>query len=182
MRSALAAYIHSHLALERIATSAKQSIEKAKKIADELSAPLALAKAQHETVIMASAEAHPELFEKLRKVEVYGGHRIGWHTSPPAVTLIKPPGAKKKQTWDGFMAACHAAGAWAVQYLRSKEEPDKDAVLTEFRRRELQAAESGDTTAFAMLAAELTTLGVAVTQDERFVIDLNLTPEVEARS
>lgn len=177
MRASLAAYITSHLEAERIANDAKASIEKIKKLADDDARPHNEAKAHHETILMRYAEGHPELFTKLRKCEVYGGHKIGYHTSPPAVCLVKPPGAKKKQTWDGFLQACRDMGGWALDLIRTKEEPDRDQVLLMHRSAELRAAEANDAGVLLNLESDLSRLGVKVEQQERFVIELNLQPE-----
>lgn len=177
MRASLAAYITAHLEAERIATDAKASIERLKKLADDEARPHNEAKAHHETILMRYAEGHPELFSKLRKHEVYGGHKIGYHTSPPAVCLVKPPGARKKQTWDGFLQACRDVGFWAMEFIRTKEEPDRDKVLAVVRAAELEAAEKNDIAILASVESDLARLGVKVEQEERFVIELNLQPE-----
>lgn len=167
MRLALESYIAFHLAIESAQNTAKTAIETIKAEVAETTKPLIDQRASAQTTIMRYAEAHPELFEKRRKVEVYGGHKIGWQTGNPAVVLVRPPGAKRKQTWEGFLDACRRVGGWAMAFLRVLEQPDKDAVLA--------GARDG-----AVTDAQLAELGVAVAQEERFVIDLNLQPEAAA--
>jgi hypothetical protein len=177
MRAAMEGYITAHLKLERIANQAATNIESIKVRAAEASKPHENEQALHETVLMRYAEAHPELFEKRQKWEVYGGHRIGWQVGQPAVTLVRPPGEKKKQTWDGFVAACKSLGSWTLNFIRTVEEPDKAEILATHRDHLAIAESSGDAEAFARLENGLAQLGVKVTQEERFVIDLNLTPD-----
>lgn len=176
MRSALEGYVNCHLALERITNQAALNIEKLKARADEQSKPHADEKALHEAVLERYAEAHPELFEKRQKHEVYGGHKIGWHITPPAVALIRPTGEKRKQTWEGFMEACRRIGRHI--FIRSVEEPDKAEVLaTHSMLKKLE--EEKPSGKLAEFERELGSIGVQVRQEERFVIDLNLQPQTE---
>lgn len=179
-RASMAAYIAAHLEETKINLAANKVIEAAKKRASDSAAPFTLAKAQHETTLMAYAEAHPELFKELRKVELFGGHKIGWHTSPPAVTLVRPTNATKKQTWQGFVEACKRLAAHWLGMIRTVEEPDKEAVLEYYRQCKTRSVEEKDPTILTDGVAGLAVLGVAVTQDERFVIELNLQEAAEA--
>lgn len=173
MRTALERYIELHLQIEENENELKQAIEamKASFAADTL--PSQTQKAEQETILLRYAEAHPELFVKRQKHEVYGGHKIGWQISPPAVVLVKQAGQKRKQTWPGFIESCKAVGAWALALVRTVEEPDKEAVLALHRA----AAGNEDATELVRAESALAQLGVKVTQEERFVIDLNLQPE-----
>lgn len=176
MRTALEKYIELHLLLEENENELKQAIEtlKASFAADSL--PCETEKSEQETILMRYADAHPELFAKRQKLEIYGGHKIGWHLSPPSVVLVKPAGQKRKQTWPGFIAACKALGAWAAGLVRTVEEPDKEAVLTLHRA----AVAHEDATELIRCESALEQLGVRVAQEERFVIDLNLHPAAQA--
>lgn len=181
-RTSLAEYIEAHLQIEALETAAKQEIEAIKtRVADETRA-LKDAKALRETTLMRYAEAHPELFQKRQKSELYGGHKIGWQISPPAVVLTRPTGAKKKQTWDGFLESCRIIGGLALDFIRSKPEPDKEAILHAHRTAAEQARETGDPAHLQEITEQLQRLGVEVSQEERFVIDLNLQPETAAQA
>lgn len=176
-RAALATYIESHLQAEAIHNQAKQEIERIKKAADDKARAFEDAKSLQETTLMRYAEAHPELFQKRQKSELYGGHKIGWQISPPAVVLMRPTGEKKKQTWDGFVDACRRAGDWAMDFIRTKEEPAKESILFAYRIAAEADQARGDSVCSSETAANLARLGVQVAQEERFVIDLNLQPE-----
>ena len=179
-RASMAAYINAHLKESAIVLATNKKIEAIKKQAAEDAREHVAEKARHETVLMQYAEAHPELFKDARKAELFGGHKIGYHTSPPAVTLIRPTGEKKKQTWDGFVSACKRIGAHWLTMIRTVEEPDKEAVLYYHRTSKARAEAEKDPSILADAAAQLGTLGVAVTQEEKFVIDLNLQEPTEA--
>ena len=176
-RAAMTVYIESHLQAEAIHNTAKQEIERIKKEADDKARAFEDTKTLQETTLMRYAEAHPELFQKRQKSELYGGHKIGWQVSPPAVVLVRPTGEKKKQTWDGFVDACRRAGGWAMEFIRTKEEPDKESILVSHRTAVEHSQQTGDASNTTELTAYLARLGVQVAQEERFVIDLALQPE-----
>jgi hypothetical protein len=178
-REALSQYITQHLAIETQETAAKKDIELIKEAVAIACKPLVEAKAYAESILMSYAEGHPELFKDRRKTELWGGHKIGYQTSPPAVILVRPPGEKKKQTWDGFVAACKRLGAAWLGMIRTSEAPDKEAVLEFWRTSQALADAKGDVMVLKGVEADLARLGVAVAQEERFVIDLNLQPEAE---
>lgn len=177
MRVAMACYVECHLAAERIALDAKEKIEAIKKAAAAEAKEHLDTKASCETTLLQYAEGHPELFDKRQKFEVYGGHKIGWQVNPPAATLIKAPGMKKKQTWDGFLSSCHeSTDDRAEDFIRKIEEPDKEALLKGYRLAAQLDAEEGSTVHVTEYLNCLRTLGVTVMQEENFVIDLNLQP------
>ena len=181
-REALRSYIDAHLAIEEKETTAKTAIESIKHTTAEACKPHIEAKAYAESILMAYAEGNPQLFTDRRKAELWGGHKIGYHTSPPAVALVRPPGEKKKQTWDGFVQACKRLGAHWLGMIRVTEAPDKEAVLNYWRAAQVQAAEQRDVTLTKAADAQLANLGVAVVQEERFVIDLHLQPDTAPRA
>jgi hypothetical protein len=179
MRTALAEYIAAHIAETGIVNQANEKIEAIKKDADDRARVHTAIKEQSVTTLMRYAEAHPELFTTLRKIEVFGGHKIGWQTSPPAVALVKPPGEKKKQTWQGFVDACKRIGSHWLEMVRTVEVPNKEAVLEYHRAARENAVEENDAGIIATADAQLARLGVSVIQEENFVIDLNLDEPTE---
>ncbi|WP_009964044.1 host-nuclease inhibitor Gam family protein [Verrucomicrobium spinosum] len=177
-RASLASYIEAHLKVEALEIKAAKLVEKLKKKYDDKARPIVAFRDAHETVLMQYAEGHPELFQKRQKVELYGGHKIGWHTSPPAVTFVRPTGTKKKQTVEGFLAAVKAFVKYVKKFVRTKEEINKEAIIIEYRATEELCKKSGDQTKLVELKADLSAMGVEVTQEEKFVIDLDLQPEI----
>jgi hypothetical protein len=173
-RAALGDYIAAHLAITACETEAAKEVEEIKQACAKHCKPYEQTRDAAETILMQYAEGHPSLFEVARKVELYGGHKIGYHKTPPKVEFVRATGAKKKQTGEGFVAACKAAGKWAMSFFRVAEEPDKDAVLAAVR----QTAEDPD--AALLLKDRLASIGVKIAQEDRFVIDLNLSPDPEA--
>jgi phage host-nuclease inhibitor protein Gam len=173
-RASMTAYVAAHLALTDINTKANQDIEAIKTKAAADAAPHLASKEMHTTLLMQYADGNPGLFKEARKAEIFGGHKIGYHTSPPAVTFTRPTGEKKKQTGEGFIKACKALGKHFKTWVREKLEIDKEAVLAYHRTQKALSVEKKDATILAEAESALATVGVAVTQDEDFVIDLNL--------
>jgi hypothetical protein len=64
-----------------------------------------------------------------------------------------------------------------MEFVRTKQEPDKESILTAYREATEAGQEAGDSTALQSFTADLARLGVQVAQEERFVIDLNLQPQ-----
>lgn len=182
-RAAMGAYIEAYLAVKEVQVSTNQSLERIKECAAETMRPYQDIMARQETLLMQYAEANQGLFLSARKTEIYGGHKIGYQTTPPAVTLTRPTGAKKKQTLDGLLDALKAAGEWAKELIRTKEEPDKEAILAKHREAAAKAREEKTleaSTALRSYENQLAAVGCAVTQTEKFVIDLSLPKEPEA--
>ena len=106
------------------------------------------------------AETNPELFAKRKSLEFANG-RLGFQTSPPKVALLS-----RAWNWDKVLDAILRC---AFQFVRVKQEVDKDAIL-----------------AFYALATDkpqvetnvLRPIGVQIKQDEGFFIEPKLT-EVE---
>lgn len=173
-RDAMTSYVSAHLAIEEIETYAKTQIEVIKKEAADEAVGYQGIVEMSASILMHYAEAHPEFFQERRKCEIYGGHKIGYHTDPPSTSLVKRPGDKKKQTWDGFMKAVKDAGERFAKFIRSKEEPDKDALLEYIRTAREASAKANDGTPLTLAESELLALGIKVVQEEKFVIELNL--------
>lgn len=178
-RASLAAYISAHLKESAIVLAANKKMEAIKEQADKDAREFTTEKVRHETVLMAYAESRPELFKSARKVELFGGHKIGYHTSPPAVTYIRPTGEKKKQTKEGFIAFCKRIGSHFLTFIRSVEEPDKEAVLAYHRDSKARSEAEKDPSILADCNAQLANIGVTITQEEKFVIDLSLQEPTE---
>ncbi len=177
-RLAMESHVSAHLALTQITNHANKLIENVRSRAAQRSADHAAEFDRTTTVLMRYAEAHPELFKDARKWEVYGGHKIGWQTSPPAVTLIRPTGTTKKQSWKGFVDTCKKLAR--TIFVRTVDEPDKEAVLEHYRIARAQAEAWKDPTILTKAEEELAEVGVAVTQVENFVVDLNLDKPAQA--
>ena len=180
MRSSLEAYVAARCEIDKINAHAKAEIEEVKARAGLAAAPHENVLKAHESIVVAYIESHAADFTlpHPRKIEVYGGHKIGLQLGKPTVQLIRPTGQKTKQTEEGFIAICHQTNQLA--FIRVIEEMDRDAILT--ARREIESRED-DARAEALQDFDqgLAALGARVTQTEKAVIDLNLTPEaVEA--
>lgn len=181
-REAMAKHIECHLAIERIENRAKKITEKVKKKADDKARPHKEANDKAVELLQRYAEGNSQLFKERRKVELYGGHKIGFHTNPPATTLIRPTGGKKKQTWPGLLEALRSAGAWAVSFIRKVEEPNKEELLSAWSKAEeaaLDVEKPEAKQAFEQLRSNYLSVGVEVTQTEAFVIELNLKPQTK---
>lgn len=181
-RQALADYVAALLEVEGIDNKTKKLIERAKERAAKRSRPWGERMAFAQTILHAYADGHPELFEKRRKAEIYGGHKIGYHTDPPSVQLVRPTGEKKKQTWDGFVNACKRIGAHWLKLIRTVEEPDKEEVLKYHREAKERSVKEKDPVILLDAEAQLARMGVAVVQAEKFVIELNLHPETPTQA
>lgn len=177
MHKALEKYVGLHCEMEVIMASAKAEVERLKKETADKLKPLAKKLEAHQDVVQAYAMQHKEDFVKVRKQIVYGGHKIGFQTTPPAVQYCKPLEGSGKQNDSGFLAACRAFGDWAMKFVRTVEEPDKEAILTAHREAKAKAEETDEASALEALEYRLAKLGVKVTGGEVFVIDLNLQPE-----
>jgi len=177
-RDAMSTYVVAVLKEEEINNRAKQIAERLKARIARKAAKHVAAKEDSITKLMAYAEANPQLFTESRKAEIYGGHEIGYHTNPPAVTYARAHGEKKKQTDEGFLKALHALkGPWEKDFIRTIEEPNKAAILA--ARSEAAAIAASDPKhpgALADFDANLAAIGAKVTQGEDFVIRLNIQP------
>jgi hypothetical protein len=191
--AALKEYTLAHIKCEHIVVRAKAAVERLKAHTEKQLKPWLEIKLDMEDTLHRYADEHPELFEKSRKIELYGGHKLGYHTNPPKVAYVRLPGEKKKQNEEGFIARCKALGGSLIDFIRSvtTEEPNKDAIIRQ--HAELSAAAEAalkatpeaapmDVEEYAALLkfqADLRTAGATVIQEEDFVIVLNLQPEGE---
>ncbi len=187
MREAFDRYVTARCELNKISADAQAKIEAIKQEAALSSAPHTTALTQSEALCLNWSNANKHRFETVRKMEMTGGHKMGFQSCPPSVDYIKPTGGKGKQNEKGFVAACKAIGRWARGFIRTVEEPNKEAVLT--WRAAIAARVSGRSHSPARAAAILATadeklarIGVRVQSRENFVIDLNLQPEASGRS
>ncbi|WP_009960371.1 host-nuclease inhibitor Gam family protein [Verrucomicrobium spinosum] len=189
MRKALTKYVEAHCEIARIEAEFAQAVEKLKAQAEKDSKSFRATLEVNALTVQNWALQNKSSFEgdNARKMEVYGGHKIGFQTSPPAVKWCKPTGGSGTQKEEGFIIACKASGGWAEGFVRTVEEADKEAVLKWFREakevKEVDGLEEDeDPKALAAERAQiatiqLATLGARVVSAESFVIDLNLQPE-----
>ena len=108
--------------------------------------------------LRAWAEAHPEEFAKGRKSIDFAAGTLGFRTGTPKLKLLR--GWK----WDKVLAAIKTLG---LPFVRTKEEVDKEAIITAATTENLNPREQ--------LA-----IGVKVDQDESFFIEPKLT-ETDSR-
>lgn len=113
--------------------------------------------------IRAWAEANPDAFPKDRKSLSLLSGTIGFRTGNPKLTLLS-----RAFNWDTVLA--HVLQSIGIDYIRTKREVDKEALLS----RHSQATDK------AAADAELKRVGLKVTQDESFYIEPKLT-EIESR-
>lgn len=180
MRDAFTRYVDAQCQIKKIEAHYLARIEQIKAEAEAKAKEFKETIKETQAICQQWAQENHTTFEapKPRKIEVYGGHMIGFQTCPHSVEFIRPTGGSKKQTADGFVAACHAEGDFATPFIRTKEEPNKDAIID---ARAKVAAESkedaGDPNTLLIFDARLATLGARVIQSRNFVIDLNLQPD-----
>jgi phage host-nuclease inhibitor protein Gam len=108
-------------------------------------------------ILQAWAEAHPEEFEKRKSIEFVGG-KIGFRTGTPKLKTLK------RWTWDLVLTALKNVN-WGKNYIRTKEDVDKEAILRDYQGEENKA---------------LAAIGVQIVQDETFYCEPDLT-HVETR-
>jgi phage host-nuclease inhibitor protein Gam len=184
MKEALASYAQASTHLDVIEATAKRAVEKLKVKVAERAAPWAKQCDAAHAIVQRYAVENKDDFSERRMKEVYGGHKIGFRTCPASVQFVRMPGEKKKQTEQGFLAACHAliSGGHALfnRFIRTKEEINKEAVIHHVALAEVNSVETGDPTILAKAESEIALVGVAVSAGENFVIELNLQPEAPA--
>jgi phage host-nuclease inhibitor protein Gam len=113
--------------------------------------------------LCAWAESNPTLFQKGSKSLALANGVIGFRTGTPKVALLN-----RRWNWDKVLEQIKALGR--LQFVRNKEEVDKEAIQKSF-------AENQDAQAREAACAEI---GVKVTQDESFYADAKLST-VETR-
>lgn len=173
MRDALQDYVREHCAIQKQEAAAKAKIEKIKSELLDSTADATARMNHHQTIIARYVDEHRADFTapNPRKREIYGGHKIGLHTSPPAVEFIKLDG--KKQTEAGFIELIRDSDEFEV-FVRTTESLDKEALIAE--RRKWGVGETDHTVHFD---SQLAALGVRIVSKEKIVIDVATEPEVK---
>lgn len=101
------------------------------------------------------AAAHQADFGSARHRDLVHA-RIGFRLCPPAVKTLN-----RRWTFGSVLEVVQAAGRKLADWVRTKQELDKEAILADYA-----AGNVSD--------ADLAQVGLRVTQDEQFVLDLNL--------
>ena len=177
--AAMQTYIEAHLAVERITNDYKTQVEALKVAAEkELAEPQAKLAASL-AVLERFATGHPELFLKRRKIEVYGGHKIGFQAG--RLTVVSPNVKDEKAVSEFAFKCAYHRGSDAEQFYRTVYEVDVQALIKYHNTTATLNAE-----AEAKVRAEreelLQELGVKIARTpERVVVDLNLQPEDKAK-
>ena len=109
------------------------------------------------------AEANPQEFGKRKSIEFVSG-LLGFRTGTPKVSLLS-----RAWNWDKVLAAIAERG---FQFLRVKEEVDKDSIL---------AFHTGSSDKAEVEAKVLRPIGVKIVQEEAFYVEPKLT-ETEEKS
>jgi phage host-nuclease inhibitor protein Gam len=109
--------------------------------------------------LRAWAEANPEAFPKGVKSAKMVSGVLGFRTGTPKLALLG-----RAFTWERVLSLLKAASVWC-NYVRKKEEVDKDAILG-------AASQAKDKAEFA---DDLKRFGLKVTQDETFFVEPDLT-------
>jgi phage host-nuclease inhibitor protein Gam len=115
-------------------------------------------------LLRAWAEANPTEFPKDKKSIKFVSGTLGFRTGTPKLALLN-----RKWSWDRVLKAIMSLGM-ADQFIRTKEEVDKDAILS-------SAAQNPDKDGATLACAAF---GTKVIQEESFFVDPTLT-EVETR-
>lgn len=100
------------------------------------------------------AETNPDQFPKDRKSIQFTSGLLGFRTGNPKLSLLN-----RKWKWETVLGVLKTAGLW----IRTKEEIDKEAILAEYA-------------AGKYCSGTLSPFGLAVTQEESFYIEPDLTP------
>ena len=159
MEEAVLSVAQATLQVSRIKTDTADQIEQLRKTQKEALQPHEREIAELTETISLWASQNKADFGNRRSLAVRG-HTIGWRVGNPTATLVRPDGAPRKQTWAGFVEAALGKGKrFRDRYLRTKHEPDREAITSTNNEIEL---------------AELRDLGVEVRQDDAFYIDLSL--------
>jgi phage host-nuclease inhibitor protein Gam len=115
------------------------------------------------------AEAHPEQFEKKKSMELTDG-KLGFRTGNRALHLLS-----RKFKWETVLQLLKKL-KWGKDYVRTKEEVDKEAIL---RDTIVRPATDPDPKTF-ISEKVLADAGMKVVQEENFFVEPNLT-ELETR-
>ena len=116
--------------------------------------------------LRAWAEANPEAFGKKKSIEFAAG-TLGFRTGTEKVSLLS-----RAWNWEKVLDAIKAR---AFQFVRTKEEVDKDAILAFVR--DCKTAEDREQTTLNVLKP----IGVKIEQEESFFVEPKLT-ETEVQS
>jgi len=104
--------------------------------------------------VEAWAEAHPEEFGRGRSIPMLHG-TIGWRVGQPQLKTLSG------WTWDRVLEALRS---FCPQWIRTKEEVDKQAILAERDN---------------LLDGDLKRIGVKVVQEDGFFVEPAVTPQEE---
>jgi phage host-nuclease inhibitor protein Gam len=108
---------------------------------------------EYTTALQLWAEANPSDFPKGRKSLVMTSGTIGFRTGTPKLSLLS-----RAWKWDSVLEALRRS---ARRFIRTKEEIDKDSIIKEH-------------SVSAITAADLSTWGLKVTQQESFFVEPDL--------
>ena len=107
--------------------------------------------------VQAWADAHPEEFGKHRSIQMLHG-TVGWRVGQPTLKTLKG------WTWDRCLEYLRNHGLG--HFIRTKEEPDKQGIITTFFR---EATREG----------ELKAMGMQIVQDDSFYVEPAVTPDAQ---
>lgn len=105
-----------------------------------------------ESQIEAYCIAHKDEFEKVKSRELVHG-KVGFRTPPPSVQLLN-----RKYNWATVLELIKKF-PWAKGYFRSKDEVDKETILTAYAAKEITDE-------------RLASIGVKIDQAEKFGIEI----------
>lgn len=121
---------------------------------------------QKTAIVQAWAESNPAEFGKRKSIE-FGSGIIGFRTGTPKLKLLL------KWKWDMVLQALKAA-AWGREYVRTKEEIDKESLIRDAQHPDPLITDR------LITEPDLRRIGVQIVQDETFYVEPKLT-EVETR-
>lgn len=113
------------------------------------------------------AENNRSDFGKSKSRELKHGI-INFRLSPPAVKCVKG------FTFASALELAKRSPKWSEAFVRVKEELNKEAILNEVARHDLQAPDADNQPNNGISLSELRMLGLTVTQDETFGYDCKL--------
>jgi phage host-nuclease inhibitor protein Gam len=159
MQQAMLAYADAYVQRLKLESFTAAKIEAAKQLTADRIASYSKELDANTDILQRWAQANPEQFLRTQKIDVYGGHKIGWQDGPPSATITgTDKETKQRRSWKWFLKKCMELGL--EKWIRRTPEVDKEAMLA--------AAEAKDKEALA----QLTELGVTVGKSKHFVIDL----------
>ena len=102
---------------------------------------------------LAWAETHPDEFGKAKSIDMLHG-LVGWRTNTPSLKTLRG------WTWDRVLEKLRSLGNFGSQFIRVKQEVDKQLLLAEREGLGVQG---------------LKDLGVQVVQEDEFFVEPKLT-------